>query len=496
MYTKPDETHNRATFVNAALRHAGPAGLAFSGNVYYRDIDTRTFNGDVNEDSLDQSLYQPSAGRARGADCGGVHGLSGLGRQRREHAVSVLALPRQRAAQRRAGREVQRAAQPHADRAAQRAALSGQVTRFGAVGRAAGTSSPPARAFDRSRAGVHAVVAARLPEPRSQHHGRGCVRRRRDGRHRRRRAVRHPRGPRRADARRGASTRPTRCRSAIACARHRCRAATTARRVDNRDGIRPGGEDGLARRRPRVLAPQSRRGRDRQRLARDQPLRRLQRRQPRRHLDRARMRRSRAAVQAAERDGRRSAAGAGRHPHARRRRARPVGGGSPGTPATSAPPTATTSCSCSPSRPGSATSRTSGATRREGLELGARGAGRRGGDRRRLHAARRDVPERRASTARATAPTTPRRPADLASRAAIEIEPGDRMPLIPRHMLKVYADIQVTRALGIDADLVALSGSRRARQRERRSRGGRRLLSRARAPPTRTPSSTWARAML
>jgi hypothetical protein len=40
VYTKPDETHNRATFVNAALRHAGPAGLAFSGNVYYRDIDT------------------------------------------------------------------------------------------------------------------------------------------------------------------------------------------------------------------------------------------------------------------------------------------------------------------------------------------------------------------------------------------------------------------------------------------------------------------------
>ena len=33
------------------------------------------------------------------------------------------------------------------------------------------------------------------------------------------------------------------------------------------------------------------------------------------------------------------------------------------------------------------------------------------------------------------------------------------MPLIPRHMLKLYADIQVTRALGIDADLVAFSGS-------------------------------------
>jgi outer membrane receptor protein involved in Fe transport len=41
---------------------------------------------------------------------------------------------------------------------------------------------------------------------------------------------------------------------------------------------------------------------------------------------------------------------------------------------------------------------------------------------------------------------------------AIEIQPGARIPLIPRHMLKVYAEVQVTRALGLDADLVALSG--------------------------------------
>ena len=59
VYTKPDETHNRATFVNAALRHAGTGAMAFSGNVYYRDIDTRTFNGDINEDSLDQNVYLP-----------------------------------------------------------------------------------------------------------------------------------------------------------------------------------------------------------------------------------------------------------------------------------------------------------------------------------------------------------------------------------------------------------------------------------------------------
>ena len=41
----------------------------------------------------------------------------------------------------------------------------------------------------------------------------------------------------------------------------------------------------------------------------------------------------------------------------------------------------------------------------------------------------------------------------------IEIEPGDRIPLIPRHMLKAYADVQVTSALSLDLDLVGVSSS-------------------------------------
>ena len=59
VYTKPDETRNRATFLNASVRHAGSGAVALSGNAYYRDIGTRTFNGDVNEASLDQNLYLP-----------------------------------------------------------------------------------------------------------------------------------------------------------------------------------------------------------------------------------------------------------------------------------------------------------------------------------------------------------------------------------------------------------------------------------------------------
>jgi outer membrane receptor protein involved in Fe transport len=61
IYTKPDVTSNRSPFVNLTARHSATAKLIFSGNIYYRYIRTNTFNGDINEDSLDQSVYQPSA---------------------------------------------------------------------------------------------------------------------------------------------------------------------------------------------------------------------------------------------------------------------------------------------------------------------------------------------------------------------------------------------------------------------------------------------------
>ena len=60
VYTKPDTTDNRATFVNLTTRHRLNTRAELSGNVYYRDITTRALNGDINEDSLDQALYQPT----------------------------------------------------------------------------------------------------------------------------------------------------------------------------------------------------------------------------------------------------------------------------------------------------------------------------------------------------------------------------------------------------------------------------------------------------
>ncbi len=61
IYTSPDATHNRALMLNLEGLQRIDSALSFSGNAYYRRIHTSTFNGDVNDRSLDQSVYQPSA---------------------------------------------------------------------------------------------------------------------------------------------------------------------------------------------------------------------------------------------------------------------------------------------------------------------------------------------------------------------------------------------------------------------------------------------------
>ena len=60
VYTKPDTTDNRSTFVNLTTRHGVGSRATVSGNAYYRDIRTNALNGDINEDSLDQAVYQPT----------------------------------------------------------------------------------------------------------------------------------------------------------------------------------------------------------------------------------------------------------------------------------------------------------------------------------------------------------------------------------------------------------------------------------------------------
>ncbi|MDR1990793.1 MAG: TonB-dependent receptor [Acidobacteriaceae bacterium] len=75
VYTTPDTTNNRSTLLNITGRHSVNPNVSISGNVYYRDIQTTTLNGDVNEGSLDQSVYQPTAAEQAALTSAGYTGF-------------------------------------------------------------------------------------------------------------------------------------------------------------------------------------------------------------------------------------------------------------------------------------------------------------------------------------------------------------------------------------------------------------------------------------
>ncbi len=79
VYTKPDRTANRSPFFNFRARHSPSGRLSFSGNVYYRYIRTNTLNGDINEDSLDQAVYQPDAAERMALAAAGYTGFPTAG---------------------------------------------------------------------------------------------------------------------------------------------------------------------------------------------------------------------------------------------------------------------------------------------------------------------------------------------------------------------------------------------------------------------------------
>jgi outer membrane receptor protein involved in Fe transport len=79
VYTKPDETKNRSGLLNLAASHSVSDSLQLSGNAYYRKIKTSTLNGDVNEDSLNQAVYQPSASEQRALAAAGYSGFPSSG---------------------------------------------------------------------------------------------------------------------------------------------------------------------------------------------------------------------------------------------------------------------------------------------------------------------------------------------------------------------------------------------------------------------------------
>ena len=75
VYTRPDNTKNRAGLVNLTARHAFSDALSVSGNAYWRRIRTTTYNGDINDDALGENLYQPNAAERAALAAAGVTGF-------------------------------------------------------------------------------------------------------------------------------------------------------------------------------------------------------------------------------------------------------------------------------------------------------------------------------------------------------------------------------------------------------------------------------------
>ncbi len=78
-YTRHDATGNRSPLVNLTARHNLTSTLTFSANTYYRFIRTNTFNGDINTNSLDQSVYQPGAPERTALAAAGYTGVPASG---------------------------------------------------------------------------------------------------------------------------------------------------------------------------------------------------------------------------------------------------------------------------------------------------------------------------------------------------------------------------------------------------------------------------------
>ena len=57
VYTQPDETDNRSAWLNLTGKHQLNDRVQLSGNAYARRLSSSTLNGDLNEDSLDQQVY-------------------------------------------------------------------------------------------------------------------------------------------------------------------------------------------------------------------------------------------------------------------------------------------------------------------------------------------------------------------------------------------------------------------------------------------------------
>lgn len=79
VYSQPDQTRNRAQLLNLSATRALSDAVSLSGNVYWRRIHTGTYNGDVNDDALDQAVYQPNAAERAALAQAGYSGFPASG---------------------------------------------------------------------------------------------------------------------------------------------------------------------------------------------------------------------------------------------------------------------------------------------------------------------------------------------------------------------------------------------------------------------------------
>jgi outer membrane receptor protein involved in Fe transport len=79
VYSIPDITWNHSPSINLSVRHNATANLTFSGTAYFRYIRADTTNGDINENSFDESLYNLSAGDIAALTAAGYKGFPTTG---------------------------------------------------------------------------------------------------------------------------------------------------------------------------------------------------------------------------------------------------------------------------------------------------------------------------------------------------------------------------------------------------------------------------------
>jgi outer membrane receptor protein involved in Fe transport len=77
--TIPDVTWNRSPSLTLNATHSVTDNLSFSGNAYYRYVRSDSSNGDLNDDSFDQSLYKLSAADIAALKAAGYTGFPTTG---------------------------------------------------------------------------------------------------------------------------------------------------------------------------------------------------------------------------------------------------------------------------------------------------------------------------------------------------------------------------------------------------------------------------------